>query len=151
MSNYEILEKFSMKRTVINNEKIREILIKEMNKVDDLRSFYSESFIIFLKQLIIENVITFEDIINKLPSSNLVALDEYRYGLIKHIFGVEGGLPISYLMVKALIENGNLDYFDDQMYYFTSEDPLEVPFTKEEFIKTVPMFEEKKKRYIYNF
>ena len=151
MSNYDILEKFNMKRTVINNERIREVIIKEMNKVDDLRSFYSENFIVFLKQIIIENVLTFEDIVNKIPSSNLIALDEYRYGLIKHIFGIEGGMPISYMMVKSLIEFGNLDYFDNQMYYLTKEDPISAPFTKEEFIKSVPMFKEKKKRYVYNF
>ena len=151
MNNNDIFERFSMKRTVINNERIREVVLKEVNKVDELRSFYSEEFVTFLKQLIVENVITFEDIVNKIPSSSIVDKDEHICMMLRHIFGIEGGMPVSYMMVKALVENGNLDFFGDQMYYNTTENDVKVPFTKEEFIKTVPMFKEKKKTYIYNF
>ena len=52
------------------------------------------------------------------------------------------------MMVEAVIKNGNLEYFADQMYYNTSEDPVRVPFTKDQFKDSIPYFKEKTPKHI---
>ncbi len=126
-------------------EGLSEEMIIELSKVDELRPLYSDDFLSFIKKIIIDNKFYFEDIADKLPDANLVAIDERICRGIKCCFGAaETELPISYMMVKSVIENGNLEYSGDQMYYMTVEDEKYLPFTKEEFADTIPYLKNQK-------
>ena len=126
---------------------ISDDLAYELSKVDNLMPLYSLEFTIFIKNIILNSNLEFEDIENKLPSPTLIMQDEKRFKLIKHIYGKTGGIPISYMMVESILLNGNVDYFDDQLYYYTTEDPVKVPFTKEEFVSSIPAFNQKTRKY----
>lgn len=148
MSNYEIYNELNINKD--ENETVRELMVEELNKVDTLKSLYSENFIFFIKKLIIKNSLNFEYIINKLPSAKLIEEDEKIYFTIKKIYGRENGLPISYVMVDKVIKTGNVDGLTD-MCYMTSEEFIKPPFTKDEFINSLPMVKQKEKKYVYNF
>ena len=151
MKEYNIFEDVDiMKNIVLYGKKdISEETINEALKANELRPLYSDDFVAFLKKLIIENDLFYEDILDKLPKANYIWLDENRVKGIKKIFGIDiHGLPISYMMVESVIKNGNLEYFADQMYYNTSEDPVRVPFTKDQFKDSIPYFKEKTPKHI---
>ena len=151
MKEYNIFEDVDiMKNTVLYGKKdISEETMNEALKANELRPLYSDDFVAFLKKLIVENDLFYEDILDKLPNANYIRLDENRVKSIKKFFGVDiHGLPVSYMMVESVIKNGNLKYFDDQMYYNTSEDPVRVPFTKDEFIDSILYFKEKTPKHI---
>ena len=134
----------------IRNEKenlfISDDMAYELSKVDGLMPLYSREFVTFLKELIINNNLNFEDIENKLPSALLIMKDEVRFETLKKFFGRTGGMPISYILVQSILLYGNVDYFEEQLYYYNTEDPVAVPFTKEEFLSTIPAFEVTKTR-----
>ena len=126
---------------------ISDDLAYELAKVDGLMPLYSQEFVNFIKNIIIDNNLNFEDIENKLPSATLIIKDENRFRMLKHIYGEIEGIPISYMLVESIILNGSVDCSEEQLYYYNSEDPVNVPFTKEEFLSTIPAFNQKTKKY----
>ena len=129
-----------MEDTTIDNKIISEELVNELSKS------YSKDFIKFLADLMINNNLSYEDICDKIPDASLIASDENILRGVRFCFGSEFScLPISYFMVQALIEIGNLDNFDDQMHYITRESNIiPLPFTKEEFVNTIPYLKNQK-------
>ena len=128
-------------------EGLSEEMIIELSKVDELRPLYSDDFLSFIKKIIIDNKLYFEDIADNSPDANWVAIDERICRGIKCCFGEDQTeLPISYMMVKSVIENGSLETVDDKMYYMTIEDEKYLPFTKEEFKNTIPYLKNQKRK-----
>jgi len=133
---FELFIDYVEKKADINQKKY----ILESSKADELKEEYSENFISHLKDLIIREHYTYEDIKNILPSSDLIKEDEEHILELSTKLRIHIGScqPISYTMFDSLIRNKTLDMFEDKPKYSASTGLEEyATFTKEDFIKSI--------------
>ena len=114
--------------------------MKELEKFDSLKGFYSEKYIELLKQISIQKGISYEDIYSKLPSSDLVKKDETfisTYPVARVLLGVAD--PASYVLTAFYIIDKIPDDYPEQPRYYisSSEGSVLAPFTKQEFIDSI--------------
>ena len=115
---------------------------EEASKIDSLE-INSSMYKIFLKRLILDKHLKFEDVVDKLPDINLVYKDEKTVRCIEYAFGEEQ-IPMSYEIVKSLILTGKSDEFIEELYYATPDEPFKAPFTLNELISTTPFVKKRK-------
>ncbi len=121
----------------------------ELLKFESLKEEYSDKYVELLKAISKQSKIKIEDIISKLPSSDLVKKDEEfiaTYPIARVLMGIAD--PASYVLTYYfLTDKIPSDYKDQPMYYISkSEGSVPAPFTKQEFIDST----KKNKMFIKN-
>lgn len=121
----------------------------ELLKFESLKEKYSDKYVELLKAISKQSKIKVEDIISKLPSSDLVKKDEEfiaTYPIARVLMGIAA--PASYVLTYYfLTDKIPSDYKDQPMYYISkSEGSVPAPFTKQEFIDST----KKNKMFIKN-
>ena len=115
----------------------------EANKIDSLE-INSTMYKVFLKRLILDTQVSFEEVVDKLPDITLINKDEKTVNCVNYAFDMDE-TPITYRIVESFILNGNVDNFSEEIFYDTSEDKIKVPFTLSELISTTPYVKKNKK------
>ena len=108
----------------------------EANKVDTL-AINSIMYKVFLKRLILDKKVPFEEVVDRLPDIKLINKDEKTVSCVNYAFDMDE-TPITYKIVESFILNGNVDNFSEEIFYETSEDKIKVPFTLSELLSTTP-------------
>lgn len=114
--------------------------ILEMSKFDSLKEIYSDKYIELLKVISEQSKMVFEDIVSKLPSSDLVKKDEEfiaTYPIARVLMGIAD--PASYVLTYYFLTSGiPADYPEQPRYYISkSEGSILASFTKQEFIDSI--------------
>ena len=115
----------------------------EANKVDTL-AINSIMYKVFLKRLILDKKVPFEEVVDRLPDIKLINKDEKTVSCVNYAFDMDE-TPITYKIVESFILNGNVDNFSEEIFYDTSEDKIKVPFTLSELLSTTPYVKKHKK------
>lgn len=115
----------------------------EANKVDTL-AINSIMYKVFLKRLILDKKVPFEEVVDRLPDIKLINKDEKTVSCVNYAFDMDE-TPITYKIVESFILNGNVDNFSEEIFYETSEDKIKVPFTLSELLSTTPYVKKHKK------
>ena len=110
--------------------------VDEAKKLDTLKGYYNINFISFLKQLIISKHYSYDYIVNNIPAPLIVLEDEVNYYRLNSA-NEEKCMPLSYLVTEVYLETGNLDLFEEQLFY--NIDGTEIPtiFTISDFKKSI--------------
>ena len=131
------------------NCKADELQVKYSEEAKKLDKYYDEykdismgiDYITYLKNLVQREHISADQIIKSLPESNLVREDTNIVNnlaeISRNFFGV--CTPISYRMTRQLAKHGNLDNYDDELYYYIStiDKVIKTSFNKEQFLESV--------------
>lgn len=120
-----------------------ELFKEEAVKVDDELPAYSKKFKTYLKDIIINDHISFESIKKFIPQSELISIDEEHLENIskKALFGYST-YPLSYMMTKSMIIWGDLSDYEAATYDYCGH-KIEATFTIQDFIKSVAANEKK--------
>lgn len=114
--------------------------IDETHKLKTLELEYSEKFISHLKDLILSQHISLEEIKKCLPSSEIIQKDEAQLkGIIESTRIYFGACaPISYQMFESLLTGEGLDYYPEQpQYVICGTSKIDTTFTKQEFLESI--------------
>jgi len=121
--------------------------ICEAQKVQDLEIEYSDKLVSYLKDLIIRQHFSFEQIKSFLPSAELIKKDETQLSSIVESTRIYFGAcdPISHQMVKSLATGEGLDYYPEQpQYVICGTRKIDTTFTKQEFLESIEKAKVKK-------
>lgn len=113
------------------------------NEVDKLE-LNSTMYKIFLKRLILDKKVPFEEVVDRLPDIKLINKDEKTVSCVNYAFDMNE-TPITYKIVESFILTGKTDNFSEEISYDTSEDKIKVPFTLSELLSTTPYVKKHKK------
>lgn len=131
-------------------EELQETYKKDTENLLEINSKYSQRFISYLKSLILNKHIRYENIEKALPRPELIEKDEKTLLELSEKYRIYFGVcyPISYQMVYSLAKNNSLDDFDEVPKYYINlgGDAIcyEAPFKKEEYMESVDMFKKAK-------
>ena len=114
----------------------------EASKVDALK-LNSSMYKIFLKRLILDKHLKFDDVKEKLPDTELVNKDENFSKCINYIFGTNE-LPMSFQIIRSLILFDETADYTEEVYYETTEGPIKAHFTVEELISSTEYVKKRK-------
>ena len=114
--------------------------------LDTLKGIYSDSYLQLLDAILEEKGLSFDDIKDKLPSSELVKKDEdfvETYPVARVLMKVAD--PASHVLTAYhLMREIPEDYPEQPRYYIsTSEGYVDAVFTKQEFIESIGKKESK--------
>jgi len=121
-------------------EKHQQLYISESLCADELTEEYGEKFTIYVKDIILRQHYTYDEVKKYLPSAELIKIDE------KHILDISTKTriyfgccyPVSYTMFYILLEDKTLDTFTETpTYYISSGGEEKATFTKTEFLESI--------------
>ena len=119
----------------------------EKKSFSELKGVYSDKYICLLEQISKIYDLSFEDIYMRLPSPDLVKLDEdfiNTYPIARVLLGAD--IPISYVLTYYKVLDSIPEDYPEQPRYLISksEGRVEAPFTKTEFLESVQKEKTKK-------
>ncbi|MBR1376352.1 MAG: hypothetical protein IJ565_00855 [Bacilli bacterium] len=133
-----------MKRVKATTEQYDSMYAKEIEKLIVYKNIYSKNYIKFLENIMRSRHLSFEEVSNYLPASEMIEKDENVVENIYKEYGIKE-LPISYELTATLIEHGDIDRPEEFLYYGKGNYVIDVPFTVEEFISSVTLNRTKEK------
>lgn len=113
---------------------------KEAAKLNGYFKYYDHDLIKHLQYVIESQHISAEQVINSIPSSELIEKDKAQLTEISERTRIYFGAcyPISYQMIESLATGKGLDYYPEQLQYLINEKTvIDATFTKQEFLDSI--------------
>lgn len=120
---------------------------KDFKKFDSLVDEYSLKYVELLKAIAKQEQLSFEQILSKLPSSEIVKRDEEfidKVPVTRVLLGMAD--PATYVLTYYHIVSKVPDDYPEQPRYYISlsEGSYDAPFTKQEFLNSIKQEQVKK-------